>query len=78
MERIDLLLLEKLVPQHDELRKLVVQHRGYEEQIETLMGHRWLSDVERQELRDLKKRKLRGRDRIEAILTGYRRERPTM
>ena len=73
MEHADLLLVEQYGGEDAELRTLIEQHRAYERDLEAMMGRDWLSPGEHQQLRVLKKRKLRGRDRIEEILRGYRR-----
>ncbi len=72
MELADRMLVDRYMPQNHELRSLIESHSSYERDIEDLSGRSWLSDVERQRLRILKKQKLRGRDRIEEILRGYR------
>ena len=72
MELADRLLVERFVPVNSELRELIEAHQRYESDIQQLSSRSWLSPVDRQNLRVLKKRKLRGRDRIEEILRGYR------
>ena len=74
MELADRLLVDRFIPVNSELRDLVEAHQRFEEDIGLLTSRAWLSPVDRQSLRVLKKRKLRGRDRIEEILRGYRTE----
>ncbi len=74
MELADKLLVEQFVPVNSELRDLIDAHRRFEQDINVLNQRAWLSPTDRQSLRVLKKRKLRGRDRIEEILRGYRIE----
>ena len=74
MELADKLLVEQFVPVNSELRDLIDAHRRFEKDIDVLTQRAWLSPTDRQSLRVLKKRKLRGRDRIEEILRGYRVE----
>ena len=74
MELADRLLVERFVPVNSELRDLIEAHQRFESDIQQLSSRSWLSPVDRQNLRVLKKRKLRGRDRIEEILRGYRTE----
>jgi uncharacterized protein YdcH (DUF465 family) len=74
MELADRMLVDQFMPQNQELRGLVEAHSSFERDIEELSGRTWLSDGDRQNLRVLKKHKLRGRDRIEEILRGYRIE----
>jgi uncharacterized protein YdcH (DUF465 family) len=72
MELADRLLVDRFVPLNSELRELVEAHQQYEKDIDELKERAWLTPFDRQSLRVLKKRKLRGRDRIEEILRGYR------
>lgn len=72
MELSDRLLVDQFMPENDELRHLIEHHVEFEKTIAVLADRSWLSDTDRQQLRVLKKRKLRGRDRIEEILRGYR------
>jgi uncharacterized protein YdcH (DUF465 family) len=72
MELVDRLLVERFVPENQELRELVHAHKQHEDDISALSTRSWLSQGDQQELRILKKHKLRGRDRIEEILRGYR------
>jgi hypothetical protein len=74
MELADRLLVDRFVPLNSELRELVEAHQQYEKDIDELKERAWLAPFDRQSLRVLKKRKLRGRDRIEEILRGYRGE----
>ena len=72
MELVDRQLVERFVPENQELRELVDAHQQYEDDITELSERSWLSQGDQQQLRMLKKHKLRGRDRIEQILRGYR------
>jgi len=72
MEVADRLLVDQFMPENSELKGLVANHVEFEKTIAVLTERSWLSDMDRQQLRVLKKRKLRGRDRIEEILRGYR------
>jgi uncharacterized protein YdcH (DUF465 family) len=72
METADLTLLEELIPHNDELRNLMNDHQDFEVEIKDLGTRRWLTVDERSHLLALKKKKLRGRDRIEAILSAHR------
>ena len=74
MERADRLLVERFVPENPELRDLIDAHQRFEADIQLISSRPWLSPLDKQNLRVLKKQKLRGRDRIEAILRGYRSE----
>jgi hypothetical protein len=59
--------------QDGELEKAVREHRELDLRVEALAKHRSLTSLESLELRRLKKQKLAGRDRIEAILAAHRR-----
>lgn len=74
MELADRTLVDQIIPKNTELRQLMTDHAEFEQAIEVLSERTWLSDADRQQVRILKKRKLRGRDRIEEILRGYRVE----
>jgi uncharacterized protein YdcH (DUF465 family) len=74
MEVADRLLVDRFVPQNPELRSLIDAHQKFEQDIESISARGHLTPFDRQHLRVLKKRKLRGRDRIEQILRGYRDE----
>lgn len=72
METKDEELINRLIPENEELQKLVKEHREFEAQLEELKKRLYLSDEENQEKRRLQKLKLAGRDRIEQILRDYR------
>jgi uncharacterized protein YdcH (DUF465 family) len=68
----DLALIEHLSDTHPELPRLLEQHRDYETLLEDLERRRWLSAEEQVERARLKRLKLRGRDRMEALLAPHR------
>lgn len=72
METKDEELINRLIPENEELQKLVKEHKEFEAQLEELNKRLYLSDEENQEKRRLQKLKLAGRDRIEQILRDYR------
>lgn len=72
MRNHDEVLVQQLAPDNNELRRLMSQHEDFEREIAELTSYRWLSEEERVRLRELKKRKLLGRDRIQAILATHR------
>ncbi len=74
MELADRLLVDRFVPQNRELQGLIESHQRFESEINDLNARTWLSAYDLHHLRVLKKKKLRGRDRIEEILRGYRTE----
>ena len=75
MEKRDEELIERLIPENEELRKLVAEHQKFESQLDELKKRLYLSDEENQEKRRIQKLKLAGRDRIEQILREYRDKR---
>jgi hypothetical protein len=75
MEKRDEELIERLIPENEELGKLVKEHKEFESQLEELKKRLYLSDEENREKRRLQKLKLAGRDRIEQILRDYRAKR---
>ena len=74
MDPKDLELIEELAPRHPELAALWREHLELEARLERLAGRRYLTPQEELEVKRLKKIKLAGRDRIEAILAQHRRE----
>jgi hypothetical protein len=75
MEKKDEELIDLLIPENEELRKLVSEHKEFESQLEEWKNRLYLSDNENQEKRRIQKLKLAGRDRIEQILKDYRSKR---
>ena len=75
MEKRDEELIERLIPENEELRKLVAEHKEFESQLDELKKRLYLSDEENREKKRIQKLKLAGRDRIEQILKDYRDKR---
>ena len=75
MEKKDEELIDQLIPENEELRKLVTEHKEFESQLEELKKRLYLSDEENREKKRIQKLKLAGRDRIEQILREYRAKR---
>ncbi len=75
MEKRDEELIDRLIPENEELGRLVKEHKEFESQLEELKKRLYLSDEENREKRRLQKVKLAGRDRIEQILRDYRAKR---
>jgi hypothetical protein len=75
MEKRDEELIDRLIPENEELGRLVKEHKEFESQLEELKKRLYLSDEENREKRRLQKVKLAGRDRIEQILREYRAKR---
>ncbi len=74
MEAKERALIEKLAPQDNELSALWSQHIGYEKMIEKLEGKPFLSPVVEQEIKELKKKKLAGKTKLQALLDKYRQQ----
>lgn len=65
-------LVQQLAEDDVELKRLLEEHEGLEQRLDSLGKLRYLTPEEAMEQRTLKKRKLVGRDRIEAILAEHR------
>ena len=72
MEEKDQALIEKHINHDEELKRHVLEHRQFEQQLEELAAKHFLTADEELEQKTLKKLKLAGRDRIETILKKYR------
>jgi uncharacterized protein len=75
MEKRDEELISQLIPENEELGKLVKEHKEFESQLDELKKRLYLSDEENREKKRVQKLKLAGRDRIEQILKEYRAKR---
>ena len=74
MEKWDEELIARLLPHDEALRKQVAAHRNYEQQLEEFNRRPYLTTEEAMEKKRIQKLKLAGRDKIEAILAGYRQK----
>jgi uncharacterized protein YdcH (DUF465 family) len=72
MEKRDIELIEKFSAVDEELKKEVEEHRKFEEMLNDFNKRAYLTPEEEVEKKRIKKLKLRGRDKIEEILTKYR------
>jgi uncharacterized protein YdcH (DUF465 family) len=72
MEKRDIDLITKFSPVDAELRKYVEEHSQYEQILEELSKRVHLTAEEELEEKRIKKLKLKGRDKIEEILSRYR------
>lgn len=72
MEKRDMELIHKYGPSDEVLSHLYKEHLDFEKELEGLKSKSFLTPEEDWRLRDLKKRKLVGRDRMESILRKYR------
>jgi hypothetical protein len=73
VEARDLDLIAKLIPHHEELRKLMEEHEALERELERYSTKRYLTSSEEIEKKRIQKLKLAGKDRIEAILSAHRK-----
>jgi uncharacterized protein len=72
MEENDLQLIRKLIPKNKVLKELWDEHLDYEQKLEQLNKRRYLSTEEEMKRKELQKLKLKGKDKIAAILRGHR------
>lgn len=72
MEAQELNLITQLSSSNSELRHLVMRHAGMEEDLARLERIRFPSEAERREIQKLKRLKLRGKDRMQEILSAHR------
>jgi uncharacterized protein YdcH (DUF465 family) len=61
-------LIERLMAENEEFRRLRSEHQGYDREIETLRRHSPLSAEDQWRVTELKKLKLMAKDRMEAII----------
>lgn len=74
MEQRDLALIEKHVESDAELKTLWEEHLFYEKQLEKLEKKPYLSPAEDKVVKDLKKKKLAGKTKIQAIIDRLRQK----
>ncbi len=67
-------LVERVRKESDEFDKLFTEHQTLEKKLEEYTRIRYLNTQEEQEKKKLQKIKLAGKDRMAAILQGYRKE----
>ncbi len=72
MEKRDLDLIENNKDQDPELGRLWQEHLEFEEQLESFNKRVYLTPTEELERKTLQKKKLKGRDQIERILSTLR------
>ena len=74
MEQKDLDMIQSLLATDEELAQLWREHKEHEQKLDALAQRAYLTAEDQVEVKRLKKVKLAGRDRMEAILTRYRSE----
>ena len=72
MEAQDEALIARLLPENPELQQLVESHRNFEKRLDELNKLLHLNIDEEQERKTIQKAKLRGKDKIERILSLHR------
>ena len=66
-------LIDRLMAENEEFRRLRSEHQGYEQELQTLSsGTAALSADQHWRMSELKKLKLMAKDRMEAIIRGTR------
>jgi uncharacterized protein YdcH (DUF465 family) len=65
-------LIERLMAENEEFRRLRSDHQVYEQELETLRGTAPLSTDQQWRMSELKKLKLMAKDRMESILRDAR------
>ena len=73
MDSRDLELIAKVGETDAELRALYDEHLAYEKLIEKLENKPYLNPTELLEVKELKKKKLAGKTRMESLLIKYRK-----
>jgi uncharacterized protein len=68
MEEKDLQLINKMILENPELKKLWEEHRDYKTKLEEYNRKKYLSAEDELKRREIQKLKLAGKDRIEDIL----------
>jgi uncharacterized protein YdcH (DUF465 family) len=72
MEAKDLELIELHGAEDAELKSLWEQHVVYEKMLDKLEAKTFLSPTETQEVKELKKKKLAGKTKLQGLLDKYR------
>ncbi|MEF2144455.1 MAG: DUF465 domain-containing protein [Desulfovibrionaceae bacterium] len=72
MEQLDLNLIQQYQEQDSELKALWEQHQEYERILVKYEGRSFLSPTQTQEIKQLKKKKLAGKTKLQLLLDKYR------
>ena len=73
MEEKDLQLINRLIPENPELKKLWEEHLEYKVKLEEFNKKKYLSAEDELKRKDIQKLKLSGKDQIEDILRRHRK-----
>lgn len=74
MEARELELISRHCEQDMELKSLYDQHLEYERMLDKLEGRAYLSPTQEQEIKELKKKKLAGKTKLQTLLDKYKEE----
>ncbi len=66
-------LKELLLKENDEFKKASKLHQQYEKKLEKLKAKSFLTEVEKQEEKELKKKKLILKDKMYVMMTEYKK-----
>lgn len=72
MEAKDVEIIEKYGVEDTELKALWDQHMTYEKMLGKMETKSYLSPTEKQEMKELKKKKLAGKTKLQNLLDKYR------
>lgn len=72
MEQREIDLIERLVGQDSEVGALWNQHKEYQKLIVKMESKAYLSEIETQEVKELKKKKLAGKTKLQALLDKHK------
>ncbi len=72
MEQHEIELIEKYGQKDNELKALWDLHADYEQRLEKLLKKPALTPVEETEVRELKKKKLAGKTKLQQLLERYK------
>jgi hypothetical protein len=58
----------------EEFRRLEQKHRQYEQQLEEISSHAFLTPEQQREKKDIKKLKLKVKDKMQQMIVNYRKQ----
>ena len=74
MEQQDIEIINRLVDENEEMARLWAEHQELEAKLKNMENKMYLTAEDQVEVTRLKKVKLAGRDRIEAILAEHKQQ----
>ena len=72
MEQREIDLIEQLVGQNSEINALWNQHNEFKKLIDKMEAKSFLSDTETREVKELKKKNLAGKTKLQALLDKHK------